>query len=196
MLESIKKIDVEILLWINQHHTTWLDTIMMYTTHRFFWIWMYLFFAFLLYKKWKWKGVALLVAILGIVVIVDFLSVHVFKNTFQRYRPCHHLEIKNILRLPLNRCGGMFGFISSHAANTTALAALLLFLQLPKQFPRISNLLIVLLGIYVFLNCYSRMYLGVHYPTDILSGFLFGLIMAWLGAKLIQKIAFFSFTKE
>lgn len=196
MLDQIKQIDQSWLLWINQHHANWLDIIMIIATNRFFWIWLYLLLAYLFVTKWKWKGVLLILTIFAVVVLVDFISVQAFKKVFERYRPCHHLELKHLLYLPLKRCGGMYGFVSSHAANTTALASLLLFLKIPKQFPKLKNILVAVLVIYVLLNCYSRMYLGVHYPLDIIGGILLGASVSFMAAKIILAIPFFSFTKN
>ncbi len=196
MLDQIKQIDQNWLLWINQHHADWLDVIMITATNRFFWIWLYLLLAYLLISKWKWKGFWLILTIFGVVILVDFISVQAFKKVFERYRPCHHLDLKHLLYLPLKRCGGMYGFVSSHAANTTALASLLLFLRIPKHFPKVKNILIVTIVVYALLNCYSRMYLGVHYPLDILGGIMLGVSVSFIAAKIIQAIPFFSFTKN
>ncbi|HET6226735.1 MAG TPA: phosphatase PAP2 family protein, partial [Bacteroidia bacterium] len=121
IISALKKLDTEIFLLLNSKHTPFFDTVMLLASGRFTWIPLYAFLLFLVFKfvgKRIWL-VALFVTVT--VVLSDQLSVHLFKNVFLRYRPCHNLNINGILHLNGN-CGGMYGFVSSHAANTFALA--------------------------------------------------------------------------
>ena len=124
IISSIKKLDTEIFLLFNSKHTPFFDTVMAAASGKFIWIPLYAFLLFLVFRfvgKYIW-----LVVISAVLLIVasDQLSVHLFKNVFLRYRPCHNLLIKDIIHLNGN-CGGMYGFVSSHAANTFALAMFL-----------------------------------------------------------------------
>lgn len=178
IISSIKKLDTELFLFCNGEHTPFFDTIMAAASGKYTWIPLYLFLLFLVFRfvgKRTWL-VALTVVLL--ILASDQLSVHLFKNVFLRYRPCHNLLIKDIIHLN-GGCGGTYGFISSHAANTFALA---MFLTLFFK-NRINYF-----GVYIFMWAgfvsYSRVYNGVHYPADIAVGALLGMTIGWLIYKL------------
>jgi undecaprenyl-diphosphatase len=180
MITSIKKLDTEIFLFCNSKHNEFLDSIMQWVSGKYLWIPLYIFFFYLVFKivgKRVW-----LVAIAATLLIVasDQISVHLFKNVFLRYRPCHNLLIQQLVHVN-GSCGGTYGFISSHACNTFALAMFLalFFKRKIKHF-----------GFFVFLWAafvsYSRIYNGVHYPADIAVGALVGMLIAVLIFKLYK----------
>lgn len=165
-------LDSTILLWINGHHTEWLDTIMWWTSHPATWLPLYVVLIILVacrYRSWK---VALLI-ILGFIVAVgvsDIICSSIFKPLVCRLRPTHEPAL-DPLHLVNGYTGGLYGFCSSHAANTIAVATL--FSSLYR-----NKIATAVLLAWVALNCYSRMYLGAHYPTDIIAGLLVGLLLA------------------
>jgi len=182
IISSIKKLDTEFFLFCNSKHNAFFDSVMAMASGKFIWIPLYLFLLFLVFKyvgKHIWL-VAISVALM--ILASDQLSVHLFKNVFLRYRPCHNLLIQDIMHLNGN-CGGTYGFISSHAANTFALA---MFLTLFFK-NRINYF-----GVYIFLWAgfvsYSRVYNGVHYPADVAVGALVGMLIGWLIYKLYQVV--------
>ena len=136
------------------------------------WIWLYGLLALLLiYKYRNWKIVLLLLA--GMVVAVglsDWLCSGVIKPLVCRLRPTHEPAL-DPLHLVNNYIGGRYGFCSSHAANTMSIALLFSLVYRNKYAT-------VCLMAWVALNCYSRMYLGVHYPSDIMVGLLVGSLFA------------------
>lgn len=167
-------LDADILLWINGHHTEWLDTIMWWTSHPATWLPLYIVLMILVAVRFRsWK--AALFIILGFIVAVglsDILCSGVLKPLVCRLRPSHEPAL-DPLHLVNGYTGGRYGFCSSHAANTAAVATLFSLLYRNK----IATAVLV---IWVALNCYSRMYLGAHYPTDILVGLLIGTLLAAL----------------
>lgn len=179
--------DVDILLWINGHGEAWLDTLMWYISRAQTWIPLYaLLLGLLAYKYRSWK--AMLLIAVGFAVAVgmsDFLCSGVLKPMVCRLRPTHEPSIDPI-RLVRGYTGGLYGFCSSHAANTMACATLFCLLYRNKTAT-------ACLMTWVALNCYSRMYLGVHYPTDILVGLLIGALAAglvyWLVARWLPRAA-------
>jgi len=118
-----------------------------------------------------------------LILISDQLSVHAFKEVFQRYRPCHNLEIMTQVHLIDGRCGGKFGFISSHASNCFALAVFVGLLLKPNY-----KFILPALLFWAALVGYSRIYVGVHYPLDILAGAIFGGIVGWIVYKIFEKV--------
>jgi undecaprenyl-diphosphatase len=126
-----------------------------------------------------------------VVSLTDVISTQLFKDYFERLRPSHDPIVGNYLHFymigPDNPyLGGKFGFVSSHAANLAAMFAFVL------PYLKKYTYSIYLLGVYVFLVAYSRVYLGVHFPSDVLCGALLGLLMGWLFrrhlfAQLISK---------
>lgn len=176
-VDSLKSIDTAILLWINGHNSPALDTVMVAASDTFIWIPLYGVLIYLLIKQYgKTSWLPILFVVLTI-VISDQLSSHLIKNMFMRYRPSHNLLIQSQLHIVDDYRGGMYGFVSSHAANTVSLTTII-FLLLRKQY------VTTIMFFYVVLVCYSRMYLGVHYPTDIAGGVLIGILSGYIAYGL------------
>jgi undecaprenyl-diphosphatase len=181
MLEYLKQIDVKILLLINNAHTPFLDKCMLVLTYRETWVPLYLFIIIFLFIKKKKEAVLALVFIILAVICADLFASSLMKPLFHRLRPCHNSDINSALYLLENICGGRYGFISSHAANTFAFSAFL-FLYIGKEYKWIE-----VLFIWASLVSLSRVYLGVHYPSDIAVGAVSGVVIAMLFYYLYTK---------
>jgi undecaprenyl-diphosphatase len=180
ILTSIKKLDTEIFLFCNSKHNEFFDTVMSLASGKYLWIPLYIFFFYLVLKTVGKRIWLVVIAAALLIVASDQISVHLFKNVFLRYRPCHNLLIQQLVHVNGN-CGGTYGFISSHACNTFALAMFLTLFFKDK---------IRYFGVFVFLWAgfvsYSRVYNGVHYPADIAVGALVGMLIALVIFKLYQ----------
>jgi undecaprenyl-diphosphatase len=180
MIEFLEEIDRSIVLTINGWNTPFLDELMWWISARITWIPLYLILLFLAYKKLSRNHLFLFVGLLGLTIaLTDLTSVHLFKNVFLRYRPSHNLLLTNQLHFYLIKPGeyykgGEYGFISSHAANFFAIITLT-YLVLRKAYPKLIYPLFFI-GIVI---AYSRIYLGVHYLSDVFVGALIGSIIAF-----------------
>ncbi len=181
-METIISLDQSILLALNGIHTSSLDVVMTFASSKFGWIPFYLFLLFLTVKKFGKKVWLPLLIIALTITIADQGSTHLFKNVFQRLRPCHNPELTPILYTPLG-CGGLYGFLSAHAANSFAISFLLIAL-LRDNYPWITPVMVV----YAIFVSISRVYLGVHYPTDIMAGAVFGVLIGWFTFSLFRII--------
>ncbi len=130
--------------------------------------------ALIVYASRQWNAMQVIrwsALLIASVALSDWLSVHAFKDVFERLRPCHDPEIQDQFMLAAHRCGGRFGFVSSHAATVWAA-----FMVVRSARPH--ALILWAVGIYALLVSYSRIYLGVHYPGDVLAGALLGMMIA------------------
>lgn len=180
LITSIKDLDTQLFLFLNGRHAPFFDPIMFWFSHKYFWIPLY---AFFLYLSWRHFGKKVWMVAVGAVLVIIFsdqLSVHAFKNVFLRYRPCHNLIIQSQVHLN-DGCGGTYGFISSHAANTFALAMFLglLFKEKIKYFP-------LFIFTWAAVVSYSRIYNGVHYPADVAVGAIVGMGIGVMVFKMFQ----------
>ncbi|MBC8523108.1 phosphatase PAP2 family protein [PVC group bacterium] len=183
MIEQLIHLDQELLLAVNQlTGNTYLDKLMVLTSAK--WVWVP-FYAFLLYSLYKHYGSNSLVwVVLGafsLIVLSDQGSVQLFKEVFHRLRPCHNPTLMSELFLPSGNCGGQFGFISSHAANVFGLSAFTIVLMGKRT--KLWYLMIIWASIVSF----SRVYLAVHYPADILVGAMFGLLLGTGIGTIVQR---------
>lgn len=173
MLEYLNNLDVSLFLFINGFHNSLFDQIMLFVSAKFFWIPLYLILLFFIIKEYKAKALLILVFIFLLILISDQLSVHAFKNVFQRLRPCHSENLQLVVHMVAG-CGGQYGFVSSHAMNSFALAAFVgALLSNYKWIPW------MLYG-WAGLTIYSRVYLGVHYPGDVIAGAILGMVVGFI----------------
>lgn len=177
MLEFLEHIDRDLFLFLNGINSPFWDQVMWWISEQLTWIPLYLAIAGWLIYRFKWKAVIVILMAALLVTLSDQVSVHAFKDVFKRPRPCHDPEISGMVHIVKNHCGGKYGFVSSHAANTFAFATFTLFI-LRRQFYTIFILL------WAALVSYSRIYLGVHYPGDALGGALLGFILGLLIYRL------------
>ena len=174
MIERIKFAEYEWFLWLNSFHSPLWDTIMFWVTYRFTWIPLYVYIIYYIFKKLKqyaWQNLAFVLLSAG---LADRLTSGVMKPYFQRLRPCHDPIIQHLVHV-VGDCGGQFGFVSSHAANSFALL-MSFFLLTKKAGVSIKNLL-TFLCFWAIIVSYSRIYVGVHFPTDVLVGGLVGVLI-------------------
>ena len=186
MIESLEKIDRFIVLYINNLNFDFYSEFMWLVSGKSTWIPLYVLMAFFLFKTLKFKMflLALATIVLG-VTCADFISVNLFKNVFMRYRPSHHLLISeqlNFYEISSGNFykGGSYGFVSSHAANFSVLITSFMLIARPK-----SKLWLYSLTIICFFICLSRIYLGVHYLSDVICGCFLGVLIGYLLYKLI-----------
>lgn len=172
MLEYLKQLDLKMLLAVNGMHTPFLDSCMLFITHRYSWIPFYVLIVVFLYLKRKREFIWAVFFLIVAVVCSDLFASAFMKPLFQRLRPCHNDAVNGLLYMLKDTCGGKYGFVSSHAANTFALATFL-FLLVGKEFKWISWVFA-----WATLVSLSRVYLGVHYPFDITAGALAGVAIA------------------
>jgi len=179
LIETLKNIDTQLFLLLNGIHNPFFDVVMWGLSSKILWVPMYACFLYLLIKQYKKQTWIILLAIVVSVALADSLSVALFKNVFLRLRPSHNPALEGLVHIVNGYKGGNYGFISSHAANTFALAVVLAhFLKARfRYFPPFIYSWAVLV-------CYSRIYLGVHYPSDIICGALFGSIIAIIVLKV------------
>ncbi len=182
MINILNKLDLNLFLWMYGPHFPVLNQLMVFLSGQLVWIPMIAFFVWKGRKSLDKRKFLIFAAFtLLTLVLSDVTSSYIIKNLFTRLRPCRIEELHPLIYQFGQKCGGKFGFVSSHAANS---AALVLFsmraLNLGTRFH--------LLWILPLLVGYSRIYLGVHYPGDILGGFLIGSIWALITSGLFKKV--------
>lgn len=181
MINWLESIDRNLLLFINGLHQPWLDEVMWFFSGKLTLIPFYLLLLFIVKKGNSWKNFGLIcIGVFLTVLLSDQISVNLFKEVFQRYRPSHNLEFENQLHFYQTKPGdfyrgGLYGFISSHAANYFGMLAFVL--PLLGTNTRIIKLSAIVIGCIVGV---SRIYLGVHYPSDVFLGAGIGLVIGWL----------------
>lgn len=187
MLETLNNLDTQWFWWINSHHCTAMDWAMWsLSQHWCMAAAIVLSFCLLTlrYEPRRWWVV--LIGIALCFLLADQGSVQLFKNTVCRLRPCHALEDVRMFR---TGCGGQYGFVSSHAANVFAVA-MFLTLRYWKRAKRQWPLLLI--ALWAIATCYSRPYLGKHYPGDVICGAVFGvttaLIVWWVTTEVEKKL--------
>ncbi|MCL2739285.1 MAG: phosphatase PAP2 family protein [Bacteroidales bacterium] len=177
MLEQLLELDRWLFLLINGAHTPWIDLLMQALSAPYTWIPLYILLLYLFVRKLSWKQALYATgAVMLCFLLTDRASVLLFKDVFCRLRPSHEPSLEGMVHL-LERRGGLYGFVSSHAANLFGLATLCSLILRTKW-------LNVLLFVSVSLVGYSRIYVGKHYPLDVVCGALLGVLTGWLIYKL------------
>lgn len=170
----ISQWDVDAFHLINE---TWanpvLDLFLPWTREKLIWIPLYAILIYLWVRNYGWKGVYFIIMLVATVAISDQISAHWIKNVFHRLRPCHNLPLIHHI---INRidCGTGFSFVSSHAANHFAIAGFVA-LWIRKNYPKIEPWLYF----WAAIISYAQVYVGVHYPLDVLSGAIIGVCLGW-----------------
>jgi undecaprenyl-diphosphatase len=180
MLEKILSLDEKLFVYLNSLGSETFDGFWLFITRQTNWIPFFLVLFYFIYKKIGKKQLLYLLFFIALMLIFTDQMTNLVKYNFQRLRPCNNPEINSFIRIVQSRSS--FSFFSGHASNTMAVATFLYFI-FKKDY---KHLWILFLWPLVF--AYSRIYLGLHYPLDILSGFLFGALSGFAFFKLYRFV--------
>jgi undecaprenyl-diphosphatase len=173
MPESLVNLDKSLFLFLNGLHAPWLDQVMYWATQTLVWIPFYLFLLWLVVRKFGIRTLWVLLFVVLMITAGDQLS-GLFKEGVQRLRPSQDTSLTGVHIVNGYR-GGLYSFYSAHASNTFSLAVFLV-LVLRRHYKWISAVLIP----WAFILSYSRIYLGVHFPGDMLAGMVAGILLGLL----------------
>lgn len=183
MIETLVNFDRNLFLFINSMHSEFMDAIMWWVADRFIWIPLYVVLAVFLVRKYGKQGYFMVIFAALLIVLSDQGSV-LMKNTFERLRPCHDESLSFLVHTIKNKCGGQYGFVSSHAANTMAVFTYLMMIT-----RNCNTTLTGVMAFWVLLIGYCRVYMGVHFPADIIGGWIIGILAAGI-TYVIYRLLF------
>ncbi|QBA64631.1 phosphatase PAP2 family protein [Muriicola soli] len=179
MWEELLHIDKEVFIFLNNLGSPAWDDFWMIMTNKWSSIPLYLLLLFFSARTLGWKKTLLLLVSIALLITVCDQLANFFKLGVGRLRPCHDPELDSLFRLVKSSCGGKYGYFSAHAANSFALAVFFTHF-FRSTYPLLSRVLIL----WAVVVSYSRIYIGVHFPLDVLSGAFVGLLMGWLFFRL------------
>ncbi|MDX5423293.1 MAG: phosphatase PAP2 family protein [Hymenobacteraceae bacterium] len=174
MVETLEQLDKELFIYLNDIQSPFWDHVMVFVSNKFVWIPFYL--GIIGYLVWRYRKQSIYMLLMAIIAIglADFVASGLFKPYFARLRPCHDPSLAEFINL-VRGCGGQFGFMSSHASTSFALAVFFNLILADRYL--IFKIVLVAWAVVV---SYSRVYLGVHYPGDIFGGALLGAFLAYV----------------
>lgn len=187
MLDQLELLDRHLFLAINACHSTFMDVVMWYVSEIWVFAPLFAYWLIMVYKRYGSRKLFILLGFLGLLIILTDQTANQTKHAIKRYRPTHNLEIQSQVHIVNAYKGGQYGFFSGHSTNSFGIA-MLLFLIFSKESLSFRCVFFAWAG----LTAYSRIYLGVHYPSDIFVGLLVGLFWGWIIYLLIQ----FTFKKR
>jgi len=180
-IQSLIELDQELLLFINSFHNGYWDNFFWMFTSKEVWVPLYLTIAYIIFKNQGLRGLGTVLAIGLLITLCDQISTNVFKEGFERLRPSRDPDLQYLVHLINGKRGGMFGFVSSHSTNSFGLAMFTSLLFRKRTYT-------IFIFAWAAINAYSRMYMGVHYPGDIIGGLLLGLLLGQLVYSLYIKL--------
>lgn len=176
-LHSIIEIDRQLFLYLNGFYSDFRDTLMFFITRKESWLPLYLVIIFFIFKTYRAKGFAIVLILLAGIVVSDQVA-GVVKEFVQRVRPVYEPAIEDMVH-NFFRKGGKYGFYSAHASNSFLLLIFTSFIFKDRLYK-------YTMFVWALLICYSRIYLGEHYPLDILAGIAVGSLLGWMCFKLLM----------
>ncbi|SDN06969.1 phosphatase PAP2 family protein [Kriegella aquimaris] len=181
MLEDLIHYDKDLFLWLNNMGSPNWDGFWLFITYKWNFVSLAIYATLigLSYRYYGLKKTLLVLVTMAILILTTDQLANFFKYGVQRLRPCHDPEVNTLMRLVKESCGGKFGYFSAHAANSFAVALFFTFLLKSKL-----RYIGIFLMLWAFVVAYSRIYIGVHFPLDVLTGIGIGLILSWLFSKL------------
>ena len=190
MIDYVLNLDTELFVYLNSLGIPLFDNFWILLSSKeaniFFYSILLLYYFYSKSLKFKFSELFYLLILIALMITVTDQTANLFKDSFQRLRPCYNEMIKDSLRLVKESCGGKYGFFSAHASNSFTLAVFFGLLYKNK-----FKHLIYLSLLYASLISYSRIYLGVHFPLDIIFGTTFGIIIGILTFKFYEKNLYF-----
>lgn len=180
ILDWFDQIDKSVLLAINSHYNDYFDVFMMWVSDKWIWVPMYCTIFYIVVKTKKIESVIIVLGLVLTVVLCDQFSASVCKPLFHRFRPAQDPEIGSLCHVVCGYGTSLYGFVSSHAANTIGVAVFFSLVFRNKLFE-------MFIFFWAIINCYSRMYLAAHYLGDIVCGAIVGALFGWFCYWLYQK---------
>jgi undecaprenyl-diphosphatase len=196
MIEEILNLDSKLFLFLNSLGSSNFDSFWIYLSYKesniLFYLSLLIFYFYSKSQKIKLSEVFYSLLFIAIMITITDQTSNLFKDSFQRLRPCYNDSLQDYVRLVKETCGGKYGFFSAHASNSFSLAVFFGLIYRNKY-----KFIIYITLFYASLISYSRVYLGVHFPLDIFFGSIYGIIIGLVVFKIYKnKLNFFNFLNK